>query len=330
MERLLEDVPVPEPGSGEALIEVAACGLGATVLKAIEGGRERYPAILPFVPGHEIVGRVVSLGPGVSRPAPGTRVMVSYYVTCGECRFCQQGRETLCEHLRGYVGRHFDGGYAEYAALPVANLLPIPNGIDDVEATTIPDAIDTPFHVCYSPSRVSPGQRVMVIGAAGGVGVHMVQMARVFGATVIGVDLDDERLACLDEYGAEDTLNFECRHKAALDAPVDVAVDFVCTRETLGFCRDQLAPGGTLVVMVGRQREAEPPLALSSFVANEKIVMGSRYTSRWELERAIGLVASGRMRPVVSEACSLEGVAALFEKLRARKLFGRGAVITRL
>jgi D-arabinose 1-dehydrogenase-like Zn-dependent alcohol dehydrogenase len=330
-----EDVPRPEPGPGEVLIRVEACGLGLTVAHALAGrlraggGQPR----LPIIPGHEAVGIVEAPGDGVAEPRPGERVTTSFYLTCGRCRFCRAGRDPLCENFRGYLGRDADGGYAEYMVVPAPNALPLPDGIDPVEATAIPDAIGTPFHVCHTRARVRAGQRVLVTGAAGGVGVHMVQMARLFGGVVIAVDVDDARLNRLREYGADQLVNFTGLDPEAdaaasgLGRGADVAIDLVGTPETLGWCYRVLDRGGTLVSLTTHRGLTELPIAPASLVAKETTVMGSRYVARWELLRAIELVAAGRIRPVVSETCDLAGAEALFDKLRAQQLFGRGAVI---
>jgi D-arabinose 1-dehydrogenase-like Zn-dependent alcohol dehydrogenase len=321
------EVPRPEPGPDEVLVRVEACGLGLTVANIMDGRLRAGPPRLPLIPGHEVAGVVEALGERVNRPAPGDRVITSFYLTCGWCRFCRAGREPLCENLRGYVGADIDGGYADYMAVPAANALPLPSGIDPVQATSIPDAIGTPFHVCHTRAQVRPGQRVLVTGAAGGVGVHMVQMARLFGADVVAADIDDARLERVREYGAGTLVNFERTADRALDAPVDVAIDLVGTPETLGWCYDALDRGGVLVNLTTHRGLTTLPVPPAGLVMKEATVMGSRYVARWELLRAIELVASGRIRPVVSEACSLDGAPALFDRLRRQQLFGRGAVI---
>ena len=325
----VEEVPRPEPGPGEVLVRVEACGLGLTVAHAMAGRLRAGPPRLPLVPGHEVAGRIEGLGAGVAEPRVGERVITSFYLTCGQCRFCRAGREPLCERFRGYVGADADGGYAEYMAVPAANALPLPGGIGFVEATAIPDAIGTPFHVCYTRAAVRPGQRVLVTGAAGGVGIHMLQMARLCGAEVIAVDVDDARLAQTREYGADHLVNFLSIDPDRGESGVDVAIDLVGTPKTLAWCYNSLDRGGTLVSLTTHRGLAELPIAPRDLVSKEGTVMGSRYVARWELLRTIELVASGRIRPVVSETCTLEGASALFEKLHAQRLLGRGAVIPR-
>jgi propanol-preferring alcohol dehydrogenase len=325
----LETVAVPSPGPRDALVKVEACGVGLTVLNYMNGNMSRRPEDLPRIPGHEVVGSIVDVGAHVTGLRIGQRVMSHFYLFCGVCDMCRLAHEPLCRNLRGQVGVAADGGYAEFMVLPAANFIAVPDGIDPVAATAIPDAIATPFHVSRR-AGISGGDVVLVIGAAGGVGIHMVQMTRLFGADVIAVDLGETKLNACREAGASVALDFNA--PGALDtlrtaAPrgISVAVDLVGSRETLSFALDALGPRGRLVLLTTFQGVTMdvPPRRL---VAQEISVMGSRYASRYELAQAAELVAAGRIRPVVSEVVKLEDVGTLHAKLRARTLLGRGAI----
>src|SRR5262245_4274763 len=115
-------VPVPKIGPGEVLLRVRAVGVGLTVviMTATPGRVTSFPRI----PGHEVAGEVVDVGTEVANVKVGQRVACHFYLTCGACRFCRSGRETLCTSFRGYVGQASDGGYAEYMAIPAANVTP--------------------------------------------------------------------------------------------------------------------------------------------------------------------------------------------------------------
>ncbi|PYM28179.1 MAG: NADPH:quinone oxidoreductase [Candidatus Rokuibacteriota bacterium] len=324
-----ETVAVPKPRAGEALVRVEACGVGLTVLNYMNGNQARRADWLPRIPGHELVGTVVETGAGVEHPRVGERVMAYFYLACGHCDLCRLAHEPLCRNLRGNVGVSADGGYAEYCALPAFNLLPVPAGVEPVAATAIPDAIATPFHVSRRAS-IAPGDVVVVMGAGGGVGIHMVQMARLFGARVVGVDVGDAKLAAAREAGADAVVDTgqgdaAAAVRAAAADGVSVAIDFVGSRETLALCLEVLGKRGRLVCLTtfpGITADVSP----RRLVHDEISVIGSRYASRWEMARAGELVAEGRIRPVVSEVVALERVPELHAKLRARTLIGRGAV----
>jgi D-arabinose 1-dehydrogenase-like Zn-dependent alcohol dehydrogenase len=303
--------------------------VGLTVLNYMNGHQVRRPDWLPRIPGHELVGTVVDVGPGVAPLRAGQRVMAYFYLACGLCDMCRLAHEPLCRALRGNVGVATDGGYAEYCALPAFNLLPLPDGLDPVAATAIPDAIATPLHVSRR-ADIAPGEVVMVVGAGGGVGIHMVQMARLFGARVVAVDVTPAKLAAAREAGADVVVDAAGADTAAAvratvpEGPT-VAVDFVGSRETLTLCLETLGKRGRLVCLTtfpGVAAEVAP----RQLVREEISVMGSRYASRWEVARAAALVAEGRIRPVVSAVVPLARVGELHAQLRARTLIGRGAV----
>ena len=159
----LEDVPVPKPGNGEVLVRVRACGLGLTLVWNLKGrgfGRGTIPDKVPRIIGHEIAGDVVETGTNVNTFKAGDRVNVYFYLTCGSCRWCNVGREDLCDNHAGYVGRQIDGGLAEYVVLPERNLCHIPPEMGYVDAAVTADAIATPGTCPQGASPSScPGNR---------------------------------------------------------------------------------------------------------------------------------------------------------------------------
>jgi D-arabinose 1-dehydrogenase-like Zn-dependent alcohol dehydrogenase len=202
---VLEDVPEPVVGPNDVKIRVKAIGVGLTVVHMIAnpGQVTAYPRI----PGHEVAGEIVALGSEVSGFTIGQRVTNHFYLTCGQCRYCRAGRETLCTAFRGYVGMACDGGYAEYMVLPARNFVPIPDGVSDVDAAVAADAIATPFHACTKEAQVQPGDNVLVFGAGGGVGIHVVQVAKASGARVIAVEIGETKLAGAQAAGADDLID---------------------------------------------------------------------------------------------------------------------------
>ncbi len=131
----LGELPVPEPAEGQVLIKVSACGVCHTDLHIVEGDLPLHK--VPIVPGHEIVGHVEAVGPGVEGIPVGQRVGVAWlYRACGECRFCRRGKENLCERAL-FTGWDVDGGYAEYTLAYADFVYPIPEGIDDVHAAPL-------------------------------------------------------------------------------------------------------------------------------------------------------------------------------------------------
>jgi len=325
----LAEVPDPAPGAGDVRLRVEACGIGLTVLNCMQGQLGNEPSWLPRIPGHELVGIVDAVGEGVDPARVGERVVAYFYLVCGSCRRCLSAQDSLCERFRGNVGVAIDGGYAEYAVLPALNALPVPDGVDPVLATTIPDAIATPVHVARR-AAIGPGTRVAVLGAGGGVGIHMVQVARAYGADVVGLEVAPAKLAYIeDDLGipAVDSSDF-----GAVSLPgewggkADVIVDFVGRPPSLGWALGALDRDGRLVCLTSF-RDVEFPVSPRALVLSQLAVLGSRYNSRAEVGMAGELVRSGRVRPVVTRRVDLDAIAGVHDELRAGTLLGRGALV---
>lgn len=320
----------PEPGEGEVLIDVEATGVGLTVSNAIAGDLGDDPANLPRIPGHEIVGRVAATGSGPTHLREGELVAAYFYLSCGHCDACRRGRDSLCLNLDGYVSVDVDGGFADYVVLPAKNVIEIPDELDPVEATAIPDAIATPYHVMNQRAAVDPGGDVLILGAGGGVGIHLVQMAQLFGASVTAVDRVQPKLDRCRELGATHVVNTETEpFEDALDAlgsTYDAVVDFTGATELLEASRSYLAPRGRLVNLTtfpGRSIDLDPRRQ----VFGETAVVGSRYCSKYELRRSAELVATGDIDPVVTETASLPDAPQLLDRIRSGEVIGRGALV---
>lgn len=324
-----EDIEESIPGPQEVSIAVEACGVGLTVLNCISGDLADDPALLPRVPGHEIVGRVVSAGGEAGAGLVGRRVVAYFYLSCGECVECQAGFDARCRNLAGWVGIHTDGGYAPRVVLPARNAIPIPDSLDPVAATVIPDAVATPVHISRSRAGISTGDRVVVIGAGGGVGVHMIQVAMLDGAEAAGLDVDDEKLAMVADLGAQPVRSddFGLVDPASLfeAGRPTVVVDLVGSDPSLAWSAEALATGGRLVILTTFRHRS---LAVDprDLVFREVSLVGSRYASRAEVAVAGGLVASGAIRPIVGQVAEPAEVHELHEGLAAGTMLGRGAL----
>lgn len=316
--------PAPEPGPGEVLVEVAGCGVGLTLERARAGG---LGGSTPRIVGHEIGGRIAARGPGVEGWADGDAVTTSFYLTCGGCAMCASGRETLCSRFGGYIGCHIDGGLAEFVVLPARNLVRIPDGLPVAEAGIVADAIATPYHVATARARITPGQTVAVIGAGGGVGIHMVETAKAFGGQVVAVERDPDKLARLKEGGAEAVFDpgaddaWADRFRSELGA-VDVCVDTVASASTLAQGVRICGPSGTFV-LVGYQPGQRWDLDPVHLLLNEAQVVGSRYATRADIERALDLVASGRVRTAIGARFDLEETPEAYRAMQRNEVFGR-------
>src|SRR5256885_13084489 len=200
----LEEVPIPVPGPGEVRVGALATGVGLTVL--IMTANPGLVTSFPRIPGHEVAGDVAEVGSQVQGVNVGDRVACHFYLTCGTCSFCRGGRETLCERFGGYLGMAADGGYAEYLVVPARNLCRIPEGVSYLEAAIAADAIATPLHACREEARIGPGDRVLIVGAGGGAGIHAAPVGRLCGGWVIGADVPDGKLEMVRAAGADQVI----------------------------------------------------------------------------------------------------------------------------
>lgn len=316
--------PVPVPQAGEVLVRVVACGAGLT-LENVRSGR--LGGTVPRIMGHEFGGVVDSVGAATAPWAPGDRVTASFNLICGRCRWCAGGRETLCENFAGFLGAATDGAFAEYVLVPAHNLVAVPDGLPLRVAGFASDAVATPYHAARERARILPGQRIAVIGAGGGVGVHMLGMARAFGARVIAVERAEHKLAALGELPevdvvvhATDALTADALITAA-GGPLDSVFDFVSNESTVALGMAALGRGGTFVV-IGAGASGGTFLSMDMIV-NEKSIIGSRNTTRAEIGDALALVADGVVPTHIGASFPLAELQDAFDAIRDNSVFGR-------
>src|SRR5665811_52124 len=268
---VLEEVPIPAPGPHDVLLRVRACAVDQFDLTIRSGKRSN--AKVPLVLGHEISGEVAGVGSAVDGWQVGDRAVSTLYLTCGRCRKCLSGRETICEDFRGYVGIETPGGYAEYTTVPAVNLVSLPDSIGFPEGSVLANAVGTPYHAFTQRMRLGPSQRIIITGAGGGVGIHAIQVARAMGALVMAVDLGQEKLDAALRYGANLAVDPDERDfaEAALDWTDGLGVEGVLELvgpATMAQSLNALAKGGRMVI-VGSHTGREFALDTLAIYANE-------------------------------------------------------------
>jgi len=243
----LRDVPAPQPGPGEVLLEVRANGICRTDLHVVEG--ELTEPRLPLIPGHQIVGTVVEAGPGVTGVAAGDRVGVPWLGgTDGACMYCRAGRENLCEHPT-FTGYQRDGGYAEYATARADFVLPVPGGYPDLEAAPLLCAGLIGYRALrmteiegLEPPEADVPPRLGLYGF--GASAHIViQIARHLGHEVYVCTRGNEGQEFARELGAEWAGSGEDRPPV----PLDAAIIFAPSGELVPAALAAVRPGGTVV-----------------------------------------------------------------------------------
>lgn len=293
----LERVPVPEPGPGEVLVQVHACGLCGTDLHlAVDGDLpvERAPITL----GHEAAGVVAAIGPAVEGLSGGERVALFPAASCGRCRFCLAGREALCDSSKVY-GMARDGALAEYVAVPARSLLALPDGVPYDVGAIVTDGVATPFHALRTRGGLRAGESVGIFGC-GGLGTHAIALARLMGASpILAVDIDAqarERALALGADVALDPREADVAKAARAAAPggLDLALELVGLPDTVEQALRSLGKRGRAVIVgVGPGRASLPPLV--AFVGREQAVLGSFGADRADSEDLYALITAGRL-----------------------------------
>lgn len=308
----VENIEVPAIGEHDALVRVRACGICHTDLHFIDEGLLK-PRKIPQTMGHEVGGDVVEVGKAVRNVEVGDRVLIHFYFSCGQCYYCQRGRESLCigESFQ-QLGFTTDGGYAEYARAPARNLVRLPDGVP-YEAGILVDAGSTAYHAVREVGQVRIGDDVVIIGA-GGVGLCTLQMAKISGGRVATVDVVKDKLKVAEELGADAVINSteqDVRERVmefTQGKGADVVFEFVGREQTMANAVNSLKRGGRLV-FVGYSEDLfkVSPLDL---VRGEIEVLGSRASSRRETAAVVDLVRSGsfNLKRLVSHSVPLDEV----------------------
>jgi D-arabinose 1-dehydrogenase-like Zn-dependent alcohol dehydrogenase len=310
---VLEDVPIPDPGDGEVLVKVAFCGICHSDLSLING---TFPAQRPVVTqGHEASGTIAKLGPGVTGWSEGDRVVVAAGRPCGKCANCRRGDLANCMRIQ-LMAFAYDGAWAEYTVAQASGLTRVPDNVPLEQAAILADAVSTPFGAVVHTGKVTVGESVGVWGV-GGVGTHIVQLARLVGAVpVIAVDINPAVRDRALELGAD--YAFDSRDpdfadklaEATRGRNLDVAFDAVGLKVTFEQALNSLTVGGRLVG-VGMSAETPTVGPTSMFNLVQRQVLGHLGYHNTDIETLAQLVSRGRLdlSRSISQIIPLEDIA---------------------
>ncbi|MGZ8512541.1 MAG: NAD(P)-dependent alcohol dehydrogenase [Candidatus Limnocylindria bacterium] len=288
----VEERAIPEPGSREILVEIAAVGVCGSDIHYYEHGRiGSFVVREPMVLGHESAGRVVAHGPGASKHAVGDRVTLEPGVPCGNCRECRSGRYNLCRDVRFFATPPIDGAFANYVTIHEDFAFALPDSVSD-EAGALMEPLSVGVWACQK-ANVTAGDRVLVTGA-GPIGLLAAQCARAFGATEITVtDVNPDRLALAGRTGATRTINVAEEPLEHSGVEADALIECSGHPSSLKAGIAALRPAGT-AVLVGMGPEEEGVVPLSLIQNRELWVTGTfRYANTYPT--AIALAANGKV-----------------------------------
>jgi propanol-preferring alcohol dehydrogenase len=319
------EVPVPEPGPGDVLIRLSACGVCHTELDEIEG--RTPPPTLPVIPGHQAVGRVVALGPRAGQLAVGTRVGVAWiFSACGACEQCRAGRENLCPEFRA-TGRDVNGGYAEFMTVAADYAHPIPDAFGDLEAAPLLCA----GAIGYRSLRLTgleDGQRLGLTGFGASAHLVLKMVRHRYPRTEVYVFARDpaERAFAL-ELGAVWAGEATAVSPVTLHAIIDTTPAWAPVLNAL----ECLEPGGRLVVNAirkeGRDQSALLGLDYPRHLWLEKELKSVANVTRGDVREFLTLAAEMRLRPEV-QAYGLEEANRALREMKNGRI--RGAKVLRI
>jgi alcohol dehydrogenase, propanol-preferring len=338
----LEEIPVPDIGTDEVLVKVAAAGMCRSDFQLIDGYfSEGIPMSFPITPGHEVAGTVAALGADVPRSSglsEGDQIVVDPNWGDGRCRQCHEGNEQLCANGK-LVGFGPPGGFAEYMPVPHRHVIAVPSRSDRKPETLAPltDAGLTPYRgmkKLRAAGKLGAG-RVVVVNGIGGLGSYAVQYARLLGggATVVAFARSDEKLSLAKENGAHHTVN--TRDKSAEDVQneledvtgrrdVDAVLDCAGAEESLALGFAILGAEGALtsVGLIGQRAQ----LPLFPFVSGERTYFGSFWGNYNDLTEVLALADEGLIKHTIVPV-KLEDINDNLEALGRGDVVGRSVIV---
>ena len=318
-----EEAPKPSPKPGEALVRVRAVGINHVDLDH-RAGTSRIPLTFPHILGREFAGEVASNAGDFKE---GDRVWVTCRIPCRKCELCLAGRDNLCVK-EGYFGLDIPGGYAEYVAVPIANLNALPSHVSYENAAAAQIAFGTAWHVLVTRGFLQAGQTILIQAAGSGIGSAAVQVAKLAGASmIIATASSDKKLALAKALGATHLIDYSAGKFAdqvmALTGGrgVDLVMEHIggeVFTESL-----KCLARGAIIVTVGAHAGEVVPFDIIPFFRRELRLAGSKNASVLELRKVMGLVAEGKLKPVIHRSLPLAQAAEGHRVVDSRDFFGK-------
>ena len=329
----LVDWPEPVAGPGEVLVEVHACSVGRALDVEVRRRGADFHVELPRILGSDPAGVVAAVGAGVRDLRPGDRVVSTSSLFCGRCEWCRGGAEHACEH-HGALGVQRDGGDAEYCAVPEGTLVRIPDDVTFEQAAAMGVAYPVAWNLLVHAGRLEPGADVLVMGAAGGLGIAAVLIAKALGARPIAAAGSEAKLErCRQLLGVEDTVSYAApgwservRERSRDGKGVDVVFENISDPLLFGDALAALRVGGRLVTC-GAHGGGRIELDMRLLYRRQLTIAGVTGASVAMIREVFAAVADGRLEPPpVPHVYPLADIAAAHEAAAGRDLFNRAVL----
>ena len=329
-----QDVTAPTLGPDEILVKVKSCAVNYLDIHARRDRPEIKKKLeetsAPHILGSDIAGEIVEISGEHPDLAIGNRVLLAPCIPCGICHDCINGYENLCD-TQQLLGFQTDGGYAEYVKAPAKNAIWIAETLSYVEASALPIAYLTAWHMLITRAQLRAGEDVLILGAGGSVGSAGLQIAKLVGARIFATASTDEKLARAKEHGADVTINYkdidfsEVILEETNGRGVDVVLEHVGAA-TWDKSISSLAKNGRLVscgVTTGNIGE----INIRKMYQKQLTLMGSALGTPKELRKLVRLAELGLLVPIIDRTLPLERAADAHQLLESRKNFGKVCLI---
>lgn len=323
----LLDVPVPDIGPEDVLVDVKATALNHQDLFAVRE-LDHYITDYPFWGGGDTAGVIAEVGEDVDDWDVGDRVLVNSRLACGECDMCLKGEQSMCRNFQVY-GEHRRGGFAEYLDVPVENVHSVPDDYDLTKAAAVPIAAGCAWRALANRGDLHPSDDLLIVGATGGVGTYAVQIARnVFDVeTLYATTSSEEKAAVLRDMGVDHVINYA---EESFDSQVwqltdKQGVDAVFNTvggDTWVPSMRSLRPGGRLITS-GATAGPNPETEIRLVFMRQLELVGSTSHSHTDFTQMLEKVWSGDLEPVIQETYPLKDFEEAFETMANRGVYGK-------
>jgi alcohol dehydrogenase len=326
------DTPMPQAGPNDVVIQVKASACNFNDIWA-RRGIPGMKTIFPHIAGSDASGVVVEAGPEVRNVKLGDEVVVHCGIACRQCDYCTRGEEFFCPDFKiwGFQTGPLDGAHGEYCRVPAVNVLPKPKNLTHVEAATMPLVLVTVWRMLVTRARIQAGDFVLIWGAAGGLGVMAIQIAKLYNARAIAVASSDDKLELCRKLGAEFALNrkqhdiFQEVRKITGGRRADIVFEHTGA-DTWPLSMQCLKWGGTIVTC-GATSGFDAHLDIRLLWNKQQNYLGSHLGNKGELMDAMRFVASGQIKPVVGKVLPLRELAHAQELMESNAIAGKIAIV---
>jgi len=322
----LADQPMPPaPAPGEVQIRVRAVGLNHIDVWGYRG-MAFVKRKLPLVVCAEAAGEIVATGPDIDALQVGDRVVMYGALTCGQCRACREGRDNLCEDVKGLMGFHIDGFARERLNMPARLVIKIPDGVGFRDAACAPIAFSTVEHMLFDNAKLQAGETVLVHAGGSGIGTAAIKMAKAIGCTVITTVGDDAKAEKAKMLGADHVINYRADRfehavrKLTAKKGVDVVFEHVGA-DTFNGSLLSLKRGGRLVTC-GATSGPSVTFNLMQLFQQQYKIFGSFGASLRNIRTSLAKMAEG-VTPVIDSEFALEHIEEGLKRLESRQVFGK-------